>query len=56
MTRDFGDTLLLTDPRRENPDTALWVRGLGMIRLNDFYLVSVTDSTGAVLYQAGAQQ
>jgi hypothetical protein len=56
VTRDFGDTLLLTDPRRENPDTALWVRGLGMIRLNDFYLVSVTDSTGAVLYQAEAQQ
>ena len=56
VTRDFGDTLLLTDPRMENPDTALWVRGLGMIRLNDFYLVSVTDSTGAVLYQAEAQQ
>lgn len=56
VTRDFGDTLVLTDPRREVPDTTLWVRGLGMIRLNDFYLVSVTDSTGAVLYQAEAQQ
>ncbi len=56
VTRDFGDTLVLTDSRREKPDTALWVRGLGMIRLNDFYLVSVTDSTGAVLYNADAQQ
>ena len=55
VTRDFGDTLVLTDPRMEKPDTALWVRGLGMIRLNDFYLVSVTDSTGAVLYSAEAQ-
>jgi hypothetical protein len=55
VTRDFGDTLVLTDPRMENPDTALWVRGLGMIRLNDFYLVSVTDSTGAVLYSAEAR-
>ena len=56
VTRDFGDTFVLTDSMEEKPDTALWVRGLGMIRLNDFYLVSVTDSTGAVLYQAEAQQ
>lgn len=55
VTRDFGDTLLLTDPRLENPDTALWVRGLGLIRLNDYHLVSVTDSTGDVFYSAEAK-
>ena len=44
VTRDFGDTLVLTcapshwDPI---PDTAIWVRGVGMIRLNDYNLIDV---------------
>lgn len=53
--RGFGDTIVLKSPSPRT-DTALWVAGVGLARLNDFYLVSVTDSTGAVLYQAGAQQ
>ena len=58
VTRDFGDTLVLTKKPRVHddvPDTALWVRGLGIIRLNDYRLVSVTDSTGDVFYSAEAK-
>ena len=38
VTRDFGDTLVLTNP--SNPDTAVWVRGVGLTRINDYRLVA----------------
>ena len=38
VTRDFGDTLILTDPIY--PDTAVWIRGAGLIRINDYRLVA----------------
>ena len=53
--RNFGDTIVLKSSP-QGPDTALWVAGFGLTRFGDYHLVSVTDSTGAVLYQAEAQQ
>ena len=46
VTRDFGDTLVMTrQPNRwihdDIPDTAVWVRGYGFIRINDYRLASI---------------
>lgn len=54
IQRDFGDTIVL---KQYSPltDTAIWVSGYGLTRIGDYHLVSVTDSTGAVLYSVEAQ-
>lgn len=52
--RNFGDTIVLKSSP-PGPDTALWVAGFGLTRFGDYHLVSVTDSTGAVLYSAEAR-
>lgn len=52
--RDFGDTIVLKS-YSPGTDTAIWVAGFGFTCLGDYHLVSVTDSTGAVLYSAEAR-
>ncbi len=48
VTRDFGDTLILTatpnrwDPTHDN-DTVILVRNLGVIRVNDYKLIDIRD-------------
>lgn len=37
LSRNFGDTLILTNLKQ---DTAIWVLGFGLIRLNEFRLFS----------------
>lgn len=48
VTRDFGDTLILTatpnrwDPTHDN-DTVILVRNIGVIRVNDYKLIDIRE-------------
>ena len=48
VTRDFGDTLILTatpnrwDSTHDN-DTVILVRNIGVIRVNDYKLIDIRD-------------
>lgn len=51
VSRDFGDTLVLV----KGADTAEIVRGIGLVRMNEYRLTCIADSNGATILSLGGR-